>query len=135
MSPQLRTLPEQLESYPENPRTWFISQEFRRVIDSLPYYAGVLRETGDNVRLGFLESQGFEPEVPMRAYFMGEIYAVLFEKARPLRLPFARAKEVLDARKDYLRDVFGEITGIEFNLYDCSSDELFRALKIADEGK
>lgn len=94
----LNTLPEQSRTFND----FYISREFKNLIDSLPFYSGVVLEDGKTVNLGFAQSQGFDPILPLRPYIMGLIYAVATNHHSNTHVP----KELEGMfREEYQREV------------------------------
>jgi len=129
---------EKLKNLPEHENgqdIWFISQKFRKLIDCLPYYCGVLREDRKTVNLAFARGQGYNPEIPIEAYFKGEIHAILLGRSRPLYIPDVEGLVgvLSELRKKTLKDVLSEITSFPTpRHYKGTSDDLLVELDKID---
>jgi hypothetical protein len=130
-------LPEQKTGYPDYPFVWFISKEFRQMIERMPYYSGILLEgNGEErkmVRLGFAQDLGFLPEVPLKAYFKGDLHAKLLEKSRPLYIPEGLEEIAKVAFHKSLDGILGDLRGCILQDYFGTSKELEGYLKRDDE--
>ena len=133
----LMKLPEQKTGYPNYPFIWFISKEFKQMIDMVPYYSAVLLEgeNGDGgvVRLSFAQSLGFLPDVPLEAYFKGNLYATLSEKSRPLYVPEGMEGSAKVAFRKSLDGILGDLRGCDLQPYFVTSDECIKYLRRDDE--
>ena len=126
---ELKTLPEQEFLHDD----WYLSKEFRKLIDKIPHYDGILLEDGKTVELGFLESFGYNPKVSLDYYLLGLPYALAIHKGTTTYIPEGLKEEMKRKIDDTFEDVI--FWGKRIIEYSGDSKKLKRELIKSDAEK
>jgi len=80
--PESRRLPEQDPFHKSD----VLSGEFRRIIDGIITYDGILLEDGKTVEMAFLAERGYDSKIPLDSFLNGVMYTQAIDKGFTLHV-------------------------------------------------
>ena len=130
---ELKVLPEQksLEGI-SSKYPYRLSKEFRRFIDGVPFYTGVLLEDKKTVDVGFMSSGGYKPELSLDYFVKGILYAQAIGKTSRIYVPKGSRRGI----EKKINEVFKEARHFVGNIeYPKTSKEIKAQLAKSDATK
>lgn len=129
----LKQLPEQKPFWSRpSERSYPISKEFERVIDMAPEYYGMILHNKKTAEVPYLTEKGYEPELTLRNFFLGLVYAFSKRKPISISIPKGAGSEIEEKIEKAFKEVYSVIKIHEYPLFTRKDD---RFIKLKPENK